>query len=117
MLSKFGKVTRKIRIERDELLGDMAKNIGVSNAFLSKIENGLAKPSDKVINNIIEKYELSPTERRELEEAAYEQKNGYLLNFSNLSAEEKKLTIRFAKAISTLNDDDRSIIEDILDRG
>ena len=40
MINDLGKMLRKIRIEEDERLLDMAENIGVSVAFLSAIETG-----------------------------------------------------------------------------
>ena len=40
MLSEFGKFSRKLRIDRDELLIDMAKKLGVKPAFLSAVEFG-----------------------------------------------------------------------------
>ena len=44
MVNNFGKFCRKLRIDNDELLYDMAKKLGVSSAFLSKVENGKKKP-------------------------------------------------------------------------
>ena len=40
MTTNFGKFCRKLRIDNDELLYDMAAKLGVSSAFLSKVENG-----------------------------------------------------------------------------
>lgn len=40
MVNNFGKFCRKLRIDRSERLFDMAKELGVSSAFLSKVENG-----------------------------------------------------------------------------
>ena len=43
-LSRFGIFCRKLRLEKGELLYDMANALNVSSAFLSKIENGKGKP-------------------------------------------------------------------------
>ena len=40
MANNFGKFCRKLRIDRGEILADMAKKLGVSSAFLSKVETG-----------------------------------------------------------------------------
>ena len=69
MVTNFGKILRRIRVDRDDLLADMAQRIGVSAAFLSKVENGLAKPSDKIVEQIIEKYNITGYQREELEKA------------------------------------------------
>ena len=56
----LGKFLRKIRIDRDERLYDMAKRLGISSAFLSGVENGHKKASATLINNIIDICEFSP---------------------------------------------------------
>lgn len=114
MTTKFGKIIKKIRIDNDELLGDMASKIGVSTAFLSKVENGLSKPSDKVVNQIIFKYGIQGIEKEKLEEAAAEQQNGYLINFSGLNAKEKRLTIQFAQELPNMNTENIRAIQNIL---
>jgi len=40
MTNNFGKLLRKLRIENDEKLRDMAKKLGVSIAYLSYVERG-----------------------------------------------------------------------------
>ena len=47
MLTEFGKFVRKLRIDNGTVLGEMAKSIAVSSAYLSAVENGK--------KNIIEK--------------------------------------------------------------
>ena len=39
-ITKFGEYARDLRIDRGENLKEMAKNLGVSSAFLSAVENG-----------------------------------------------------------------------------
>ena len=46
MLTKFGKELRKIRIENDEILKDMADKLNVTAAYLSAVENGNRKVPD-----------------------------------------------------------------------
>ena len=59
MLTKFGKELRKIRIEHDEILKDMADKLNVTAAYLSAVENGNRKMPDSWINIITEEYNLS----------------------------------------------------------
>ena len=40
MLSPFGKFCRKLRLERGELLLDMAKKLQVQSSYLSSVEVG-----------------------------------------------------------------------------
>ena len=59
MLTKFGKELRKIRIENDEILKDMADKLNVTAAYLSAVENGNRKVPDAWVNTIVTKYNLS----------------------------------------------------------
>lgn len=43
MLTGIGKFLRKLRIDNEEILKDMADALGVSSAFLSAVENGRKK--------------------------------------------------------------------------
>ena len=48
MLTMLGKFLRKLRIDRNELLKDMAGKLDVTVSFLSSVENGKKKmPSAK----------------------------------------------------------------------
>ena len=40
MLTEFGKCLRKIRIDKAELLKDMAEKLQVTSAYLSAVEHG-----------------------------------------------------------------------------
>lgn len=59
MLTRFGKELRKIRIEHDEILKDMADKLNVTAAYLSAVENGNRKIPDSWVNIITEEYGLS----------------------------------------------------------
>lgn len=43
MLTEVGKLLRKVRIENNELLYDMAKRIGMTSSQLSGVENNVDK--------------------------------------------------------------------------
>ena len=48
-VTTFGKVLRKLRIDHSEILGDMAKKLKISPAYLSAIENnGRVIPDDLI---------------------------------------------------------------------
>lgn len=58
MLTEFGKAIRKIRLDKGEILKDMAKRLGVSSACMSAVENGRKNVPEKWIDQIIEFYQL-----------------------------------------------------------
>ena len=67
MLTEFGKILRKLRIDRQELLRDMAKNLEVSSAYLSAVETGKRKIPIDWCSKISTLYKLDPDTIRELE--------------------------------------------------
>ena len=68
-VTAFGKILRKRRIDSSEILGDMAKRLDVSAAYLSSIENGLREIPESFVEKIAKEYGLSEAEKQELEEA------------------------------------------------
>ena len=111
MVSSFGRLLKILRARNDEILGDMATKLGVSIAFLSKVENGIAKPSDRIINGVIDHYELSEEEKEQLLLAA---KPDISIDISDFDLEKKKLTMYFAQAVSNLNEKQVEQIDEIL---
>lgn len=65
----FGKVLRKLRIDHSEVLGTMAKRLGISPAYLSAIENNGRDIPDGLIAKIASEYRLDESQITELEEA------------------------------------------------
>ena len=57
-VTAFGKILRKRRIDSSEILGDMAKRLDVSAAYLSSIENGLREIPDSFVEKISKEYGL-----------------------------------------------------------
>ena len=69
MLTAFGKFCRKLRIERDEILKNMADKLEVTPSYLSAVEIGKRKIPEtwgKLITNI---YDLTPAQQQELLDA------------------------------------------------
>lgn len=108
----LGKFLRRVRVDHDERLYDMAKKIGVSSAFLSAIENGHKKASPSLINNIIKIYNLSPSQQDELHnDLAISEQN---LNLSGFSREKQQATLMFARKFDELSNSQINEITKIL---
>ena len=58
MLTPVGKYLRKMRIDLDESMDDMALRLGVSKTYLSFIENGTREISQDFANKIMSEYSL-----------------------------------------------------------
>lgn len=112
MLNNFGKFCRKLRIDKNELLYDMAAKLGVSSAFLSKVENGKKKPPQEWRNLLIEKYNLEDYQICELDECLFEAQNYNSIDMSGWKEDDRMMMLSFARKFSSLNKD---ILKQFLD--
>lgn len=102
-LSRFGVFCRKLRLDNGELLYNMAEKLGVSSAFLSKVENGKGKPPAEWRDNIISLYHIDENGIRELDEALYEANNMQNIDMREFSYEDKELMWSFARKLNSLD--------------
>lgn len=105
MLTVVGKFLRKLRIDRGEILFDMAKGLGVSSAFLSAVENGKKKMPDAWISKLEALYSLSSSQIAELKDAVAETNSIVELNISNASDQNRQLALMFARRFDSLDED------------
>jgi transcriptional regulator with XRE-family HTH domain len=94
MTTDFGKFCRKLRIDKDELMKDMAKKLGVTVSYLSAIEKGKRSIPGDWAEQISEHYELTEQQVQELTN---------LLIIDSLS-EREKLALNEAISVLYLND-------------
>ena len=109
-MTSLGIALRKLRLDRHELLRDMAKKLDVSSAFLSAVETGRKKAPTKLVNKVCELYELDDRERQEILTAAELSAQEVKIDLSNASSSQQEVAVSFAKALSGLTDDDISQI-------
>lgn len=103
MANSFGKFCRKLRIDKNELLYDMAKNLEVSSAFLSKVENGKKKPPKEWRENLIRIYGLNEEQIRELDQCMYEAQNYDSIDISGMNDSDRMMMLSFARKFNTIN--------------
>ena len=68
MLTPFGKTLRVFRLNRGELLKDMAERLEITPAYLSAIENGKKVPTPELMAKLYKAYDLSPEQKEEIED-------------------------------------------------
>ncbi|MGP1598952.1 transcriptional regulator [Peptoanaerobacter stomatis] len=115
MLSKFGKFTRKLRIERNELLSHMAEKLKVSSSFLSAVENGKKSVPNKWPDSIKDIYELSSKESLELDKAYLDSINSISLNMENKNEEDKEIILSFARKFDSLDNKSKEELKNIFE--
>ena len=114
MLTSLGTFLRKIRINKGEILRDMATNLGVSSAFLSAVENGKKKMPETWLPKLEEVYSLSAEQMSELRDAIAESSDIVRLNLETASPFSRQLAISFARQFDTLDEKTAKKISDIL---
>lgn len=113
MVNNFGKFCRKLRIDKSELLYDMAAKLGVSSAFLSKVENGKKKPPKEWRGILIGKYGLDADEIRELDQCMYEAQNYDSIDISYMNNDDRMMMLSFARKFNNI---DRNKLREFLQK-
>ena len=114
MVTSVGNFFRQLRINRGEILRDMAQNLGVSSAFLSAVENGKKRVPDAWIPKLEKIYCLTSEQISELKEAILESSNTIELNIQNASAGNRQLAVSFARQFDTLDEETSQKLFEIL---
>lgn len=105
MLTELGKELRKIRINSDEILKDMASKLGITPAYLSAIENGKRTPTKKFMDTLFSIYNISEEEQKNLTQIFHSTIDNVSINLSNQSQEHKDLGLVFARKFEGLTPD------------
>lgn len=114
MISNFGKFCRKLRIDRGELLRDMATKLNVTASYLSAVENGKREIPDSWESFLSTNYSLNENERMDLSEAIFKSKKQIKIELENLNNFDKDLVLAFARKLDTLNTSEKDKILKIL---
>lgn len=117
MATRLGKLLRKIRIDRDEYLKNMAEHLGVTSAYLSAIENGKRNMSDALLDRLAEVYSLTSEALTDLKEAAATSKGKVEIGVADTSEDKKSVAWAFARKFDDLSDKQISEIKKILEDG
>ena len=96
-LTEFGKAVRKLRIDYDINLSELATSIGVSSAFLSAVETGKKPISAELITKITNALGLTKDEEKLLTHAASQSVENVTIKTHD--AEEAELALMFARRI------------------
>lgn len=114
MITSVGRFLRKLRIDKGEILRDMANRLEVSSAFLSAVENGKKKLPEAWIPKIEELYSLTLEQMEELRFAIVESSDTVEININNTSAVNRQLAVSFARQFDTLDEETTKKLFDIL---
>lgn len=114
MLSPFGKFCRKLRLERGELLLDMAKKLQVQSSYLSSVEVGRKSVPECWKDEIANLYNLNIDEKKDLEKAINESIRQIKINMENRSDKDRQFLLAFARKLDDLEFTEKESILKIL---
>lgn len=114
MVNELGKMLRKMRIEKDERLLDMAENIGVSVAFLSAIETGRKAPPLNIVDRIATAYKMDKKQHVQLELAVTNSRSSFRLEPQSPLARDTVALL--ARGLNRLKPEEHRKIQAILKR-
>lgn len=106
MITSFGKFCRNLRMDNSELLYEMAQRLNVSSAFLSRVENGKAKPPVEWIEIIAVGYHLNDKQVEELRASIAESREN-VIKMDNLSQNDRNMIFAFARQLNELNAEEK----------
>lgn len=109
-MTSLGIALRKIRLDRQELLREMAAKLKVSSAFLSAVETGRKRPPANFVEKVCDTYNLNNDERNELQQAAEMSLAEIKIDLAGVSSAQHQVAISFAKALNNLTDEEISQI-------
>ena len=115
MLTEFGKITRKIRIDNDVLLKDMANALNISAAFLSKLETGKSKPNLKLAYKIKDIYKLDNKAYNDLINAINIDNKSIIQPVFAKSKSDMKLIVKLANSLKNISKSQKQEIAKLLD--
>lgn len=101
-LTQLGKFLRKLRIDRGELLKDMASKLGVAVSFVSAVENGKKRMPTEWAPLISKIYEFTESQQKDFDVAIAESEKSVDVRFDGLSPENRQLSVAFARKIKNL---------------
>lgn len=115
-LTPFGKVSRKLRIDYQMTLKDMAEKLGTSSAYVSSIEVGKKVLTENIIGKYIEILCKNDNDKNELLQAADDTISKVNIELENIDKNSRGLVIQFARKLDDLSNNDIEKIRRILNR-
>lgn len=114
--TKFGEFMRILRVQHHEVMGDIAKLLGVSTPFLSAVENGRKNVPSEWFDIIAEHYSLNDEQIEQMKEAAEKSKTQVKINLSQSETYQREVALQFARSFDEIDADTAMQILNLLKR-
>lgn len=114
--TRFGEFVRILRIQRHQVMGDMAQALGTSVPFLSAVETGKKNVPVEWIEKLTRFYDLDENKVKELESAIEESKTQYKIIASKAGLTQRKAALKFARSFNDIDDETAEKILELLSK-
>jgi HTH-type transcriptional regulator, competence development regulator len=114
MLTDFGKELKKLRVDHQERLIDMASRVGKSAAYISALEVGRKPPTGDIVSTITRVYQLCGAAADRLRMAADRAKEVFKLEATDPVARDTAALL--ARRFSSLSPDQLQKIQKIVNK-
>lgn len=115
-MTEFGKEVRKIRIDREMSLKQMADTLGVPSSYLSAVEKGRRKLTQEFVERVIDALRPNLGEELAIRDAAVESMEAIPLNISSMGSEAKKTAAVFARRLNSMSPEELERMREIMER-
>lgn len=109
-LTPFGQYARKLRVDHDEMMKEMAVQLNVTPTYLSAVERGKRNAPYEWIPRMEKAYRLTPAEVKALTKAVSESRTYDRIDVSHLPFEDKVLMADLIAVLPTLDVEKRAMI-------
>ena len=97
-------------------MGDIAAVLNVKTPFVSAVESGKRNVPEEWIPMIIDHYDLSSDEQKELNEAVEQSKTQVKLNLISSTENKRKVALQFQRSFDEMDDDTAKAIMELLSK-
>lgn len=114
MLTEFGKILRKMRIDCGEIIKNMADKLGCTASYLSAVETGKRPVPEEWAEQIVTFYALSDSAAQELRNASMAEAKSIKIDMNNLFGNKRETAILFAREFSDVDETTAEQIRELL---
>lgn len=114
MITPFGIFLRKLRLDNNEVMADMAEKLDVSTSFLSAVELDKKNIPYSWFKRICKLYNLNDRQEKELSEAICLSKRFLRIDLSDLSDEKRSLVFLVERKLESMSDEDVEKLNEFL---
>ena len=115
MLTEFGKFCRKLRIDHNETQQDIANYLGVTTAYLSTVEHGKRNISEKLVDKLISRYNLSGAKLNQFKSTITNSISFIKIHLHRMNSLDRELIIKIYYNLNELNDKDKKELIEVID--